>query len=53
MVLALGLGRRSKKNGAPRSGERIEKLEFLLPRPTILRTGRRAGVGGVLSGVSS
>jgi enolase len=30
MDLAVGLGARLQKNGAPRSGERIEKLNFLL-----------------------
>jgi enolase len=30
MDLAVGLGAPFQKNGAPRSGERIEKLNFLL-----------------------
>jgi len=54
MDLAVGLGVPFQKNGAPRSGERIAKLNFLLraaERIPKLRAGGRAGIGAVLSAV--
>ena len=40
MDLAVGLGAPFQKNGAPRSGERIEKLNFLLRAAERIPTAR-------------
>jgi enolase len=47
MDLSVGLGVPFQKNGAPRSGERIEKINFLLRAAEQIADGRLADVAAI------